>query len=347
VHRRHLGEEAAFAAVRALVDHEPPSAGRERAVAPRAGLELDHHPFAPMVRRDELLVAREDELDRASGRSRERCDVALEVEVALGAEPAAEQGDDDADLRLRQLEGLGDARPCREWNLRRRPHGHPVALPMRDDRARLDRQALGRVGDVSALHRDVGAGHGRVRVSLDDRREPDRVSLPDEVLVGLVTLPVVVDERSVVAQRRLEIRQRRQGLVLDLDQVGGLLRELRREGGDAGHDVALEPDLLLGEEPSVLDHATVLDVRNVLVREDREDARQRPRLRSVHPDDPCVRAIRIAELRMELTGQVHVGRVAADPGHLLLPVRSDERLCLSARVLDGRHSCPPLGGLEL
>jgi hypothetical protein len=49
-----------------------------------------------VIRRDELLLPREDQLHRAARRSRERRDVTLEMEVALGAEPAAEERDDHA-----------------------------------------------------------------------------------------------------------------------------------------------------------------------------------------------------------------------------------------------------------
>ena len=75
VHRRHLREEAALAAVGALVEDEPAAAGDERAVRARAGLELDHHALAPVADRDELLAPREDELHRAAarrGRARRR-----------------------------------------------------------------------------------------------------------------------------------------------------------------------------------------------------------------------------------------------------------------------------------
>src|SRR5207344_1888329 len=86
VHGGDLGEEAALAAVGAAVEDEPAAAGDERAVLASPGLELDHHPLAPVVGGDELLLPREDELHGAPGRPRERGDVALVVEVALGAE---------------------------------------------------------------------------------------------------------------------------------------------------------------------------------------------------------------------------------------------------------------------
>src|SRR5918992_1311892 len=88
------------------------------------------------IGRDELLLPREDELDGPPGGTRQGGDVALEVEVALRAEAAAEERDDDADVRLRNLEHLRDSAPRSERNLRRRPDGDAVALPLREDRAR-------------------------------------------------------------------------------------------------------------------------------------------------------------------------------------------------------------------
>ena len=121
MHGRHLGEEASLTAVGALVEHEATAARNQRSVLAGAGLELDHHPLAPVADGDELLAPREDELHRATGRAGECRDVALEVEVALGAEAAAEQGDDDADVGLRDLQHMGDARPRCVRNLGGRP----------------------------------------------------------------------------------------------------------------------------------------------------------------------------------------------------------------------------------
>src|SRR5439155_8618715 len=100
VHGGHLTEEAALAAVGALVQDQPAAAGDERSVAPRTCLELDHHSLATVVGCNELLLAGEDDLDRAACRLGECGDMSLEMEVALGAEATAEKRDDDTDLRL-------------------------------------------------------------------------------------------------------------------------------------------------------------------------------------------------------------------------------------------------------
>src|SRR5262249_35372957 len=109
MHRRHLCEEASLPAVRALVDDEPSAPRNERAVVARSGLELDRHALASVADGEELLATREDELHGSAGRAGEGSDVALEMEVALRSETSAEQRDDHANLRLRNLQHMRDA----------------------------------------------------------------------------------------------------------------------------------------------------------------------------------------------------------------------------------------------
>ena len=156
MHGGHLREEAALAAVGTLVEDEPSAARHERAVAARSGLELDDHSFAPMTDGDELLATGEDELDRAARRPGERGHVSLEVEVAFRAEAAAEEWHHDPDVRLGNLQRVSDSRTGRVRHLRRRPHRHLAALPLRDHGARLDRHSLGAISDEPVLHDDLG-----------------------------------------------------------------------------------------------------------------------------------------------------------------------------------------------
>ena len=158
----------------------------------------------------------------------------------LAPKPPPSSGTIDAHVRLGDLERVGDAAARRVRHLGRRPDGHLVALPLRDDRARLDRDALHRVGHVAALDDDVGAGERRVDVALDDRRVAERVAVAAERSSRLVRLPVGMDERGVVGERRLEVGHDGQRLVVDLDQRRRLLGDLGGRRRDAGDDVALE-----------------------------------------------------------------------------------------------------------
>ena len=191
-----------------------------------------------MPDREELLVAREDELHRPPGGARERRDVRLEVKVAFRAEAAAEQRDDDADVRLRDTERVCDPAARDVGHLRRRPDRHPVSLPLGHDRPRLDRDALHRIGDVPSLHHDVRPGERGVDVPLGDRGEPEHVLVPAHRLVALVRLPVGVDARRVVGERGREVGQHGERLELDHDERGRRSRDL---GGVAATPATMSP----------------------------------------------------------------------------------------------------------
>ena len=283
---------------------------------------------------EELLVPGEDELHRPPRGARERGDVRLEVEVALRSEAAAEERHDDADVGLRNPERVRDPGARDVRHLGRRPDGHPIALPLRHDRARLDRHALRRVGDVAAADHDVGRLECRVHVALHDRGEAEQVVVAAEHVGAVVGLPVRVHERRVVAERGREVGHHLERLELDLDERGCGTRDLGRGRRDPGHDVALEADGVAREEPPVLHHAAVEEVGDVLVRHDGDHARECARLRGVDPRDPRVRMVGVAERRVELAREREVGRVPARARHLLLPVGPDEAL---GALLDGGH----------
>ena len=91
-------------------------------------------------------------------------------------------------------------------------------------------------------------------------------------------------ERRAVGERLLEVvDDRRQRLVVDLDQVDGLLRDLGRERGHRGHEVALVAHDVLAEQVAVLDEVAVEDVGDVLVGDHGEHAGQRLGLGRVEP----------------------------------------------------------------
>ncbi len=306
-----LGEEPALATVGAAVENEAAAARDERPVTARPGLELDHHPLPAVVGGDELLLAGEDKLHRPPGGPRERGDVALVVEVALRAEAAAEERDHDADVGLRQLEDVRDAGSRRIGNLRRGPDGDAVALPLGQQGARLDRRPLRGVGHIATSDDDLGLPDRGVGVALHDRRVAEQVSVSPELLVALVGLPVGVDQRRVVRQRRLDVAHGRQRLIFHLDRRSRLGGDLGRQRGDRRDDVALEAHVVAREQPAVLHEVAVQHVRDVFVRDDGKDARQRPRPARVDRDDPRVRVVGVAELRVQLAGQVQVGGVPA------------------------------------
>ena len=201
----------------------------------------------------------------------------------------------------------------------------------------LDRHALRGVGPVVALHDDLGARHRRVGVALHDRVVRHRVAAGDDVLVLAVVGEPVVHQRRTGLHRRDEVRDDRQGLVLDLDQASRLGGDLLGEGGDASDDLALEANDVLREQVAVLDEASEPHVGEVGLGHDRDDPGERPRPRGVDLQDLRVGVVGVAELGVGHAGEAEVGRVPAGPGDLLLAVLPYE----PQGRLDRRHARPP------
>ena len=141
-------------------------------------------------------------------------------------------------------------------------------------------------------------------------------------------------ELRALGERLLEVVDDRQLLVVDLDQVDGLLRDLGRERRHGGDEIALVAHVLLAEQVAILDEVAVEHVGDVLVRRDGEHAGQRLGLRRVEPRDAAMRHARELELRVEHARQGQVGRVAAGSRDLVGAVCTDE-----APLGNGRQHC--------
>ena len=83
------------------------------------------------------------------------------------------------------------------------------------------------------------------------------LELPD---VALVRAELRVDERRAVLERLLDVGDRRERLVLDLDELGRVLGERAGLGDDDGDTVALVARLV-GREREVRRHLDVLGHR--------------------------------------------------------------------------------------
>ena len=162
------------------------------------------------------------------------------------------------------------------------------------------------------------------------------ITVADDVEGVAVVLPIGVHERRASGQRGLDVVDDRQGLDVNLDQIAGVLRDLRRRRCHGGDDLALETHILLRKEATILDVATVLEVGSVLVGDDGEDARQRLGLGRVDAGYATGRDIGIPELAVGEPGQLQVGGVATKARDLVLTV-----LALERPVLDRGHAAPP------
>ena len=131
-------------------------------------------------------------------------------------------------------------------------------------------------------------------------------------------------ERRAVGDRRFEVDHCGEELVLELDCVERLLRDLLRAGGDGRDHLAFEPHDVAGEQGSVGDPVAVPNVGHVVGGENREHAGECTRRRHVESRDPGVADLGVAELGDEHPGEREIAGVAPGAGDLVGTVGSDE-----------------------
>ncbi len=302
-----------------------------------------HH--VPAVdRADVVLGALLRPLDRASEAPRHGDrDRALAVYLDLRAEATADVRCDHADLRLGDAENELQDETDDVRRLRRRPERDLArGTDLCEHSTRLDR-----IRDEPRLV---------VPARDDDVRRVDRglhvacIELPD---VALVRTEVGVHERCVVRERLLDVEDGRERLVLDLHELGRVLRERPGLGDDDGHPVSLIARLV-GREWVVRRHLDVLGHRpgarerplpvlhQVGTGEGRDHPFCRTRLVEVHAHDPRVRigAPDDGHVDGAREGEVVDERPPASKERrvfLALDGGSDEH----GRSLDGGHDATP------
>ena len=153
--------------------------------------------------------------------------------------------------------------------------------------------------------------------------------LPVIDVVRLLPLLVVPDERSSVGKRLIGARHRLQRLVVDVDQLESVLRDVRVLGDDRGHLLALEADLVRREHGLRVArkgrHPGEVVLGHQFAGHDGDDSGQGSRTRGVDRHDPRVRERAAQQLEVEHPGELHVLDVRA--------LATDEALVLLA--LDG------------
>ena len=261
------------------------------ALGRRGELDLLDH-VAPVDRRQVSLGTLLRPLDRAAELAGERDhDHVLRVHVELGAEATADVRRDHADLRLGNAEDerVGRAHDVRSLRGGRDRHVAGGAH-LAERGARLHRRRDQPLLAVVLLDR-----HGRVREDLV------RVAGDQRPRVRLVAGRVVVNGRRTAGDRQFDVGHVRQRLVVDLDELGCVLRLNACLGHDDRDAVAGEPRLVDGER-EVLDHLDVVghgpearqavrpDVGEIGPGEGGDDAGRLARLRQV---DACDRRVRV------------------------------------------------------
>ena len=187
---------------------------------------------------------------------------------------------------------------------------------------------------VDARHRHVGR---RVGVAVAD----DHV--PDDVRAGIVAVAVphrrAVGVERLLLGRPLGIDDELERLVLDPDLLGGPAGLLRVLGGDERDRLAEVADAVDREHRLVGElEAVELRAGDVVVGENRVDARHRQRLGDVDRDDARVRVRAAQGVAPEHPRRPEVARVGELPRRLRGAVRARDALA------DAPDLEPPGGG---
>ena len=163
----------------------------------------------------------------------------LAHEVVLHPEAAAHVGGDHPHLGLAQPGDLADGGPQHVGRLGGGVQGEaaPGRVELAQRPVALQRQARDPVVDEALAQHPVGGGEGAVHVAVAARHVQEHV-------VG----PVVVDQRGAGGQGGLGIDHRRQVLVLDGDQLQGVLGDVAALGHHRGDGLAHEDHLVDGHD---------------------------------------------------------------------------------------------------
>ena len=230
---RHRGQPGADVGVRAAVLVDRHVQADDAAVARRA--DLDRLLLATAVAHgDEVLAAGLGPPHRAAELTRQpRGEDLLGGREALGAEATADVTADHADLARVEAEVAGHHHLDHADALRRRVIREALAVPHRRARAPFHRRRCDAVADHRFLDDHVGA----VEQALDGRSAE----------LGHHVARRLGEHHDVVRHRGRAVDDRRERVVVDLDQLGRVVPEPRvlRDDGDDGlahepHAVACE-----------------------------------------------------------------------------------------------------------
>ena len=285
----------------------------------------------------------ERQLDRPAGRPGEVRDERLDRDAGLAAEGAADCRRGDPNIRHRQVQGAGE----RSLHLVDRLVGGPdgklagaVELGDGGDRLQIDMGLRRHL--VDALDDGVAIRPGRLDIAFAELLARDLVDAREtEVRTLLVAVEFRVDRDRAVFQRFLDAQNRRQFLVIDLDQRRRGARGGKIGGGDRGDRLADIAHDAGGERGFVIDEQAPAAGRQVCAREHRLDSGQRPGGRRVDAEDARARIGAAEDGGVQHTRPGKVVRIARRAGQFVGGVAARQRP--ADRVGKPRHgrALPP------
>jgi hypothetical protein len=294
------------------------------------------------IARHQLLGVAHHHLHRPPGHARQVIGEGKVHQRALPAEVTADRGQVDADPLLGELERVGEQLLEAEGHLVRRPHlDPPVAVDRHDARVGLDIAVMRQLRPEGVLENAVRLAEPGFHVAQREAQDRLHVRVRSLGRRALVGPRVLVDEGGARLDRGGGIDDRRQILVLHVDEGERLFRDVGVKGGDHRDLLADEAHAVAGQHGHVEHAPPHQNVREVLRREDGQDAGERLGLGRVDADDARVGQRAAEGLSPDEPGQGHVGGVAGGAADLLESVEpgdglADDLVCHRRSFLEGR-----------
>ena len=266
---------------------------------------------------------------------------------AFEPKPPPTCGRDHAQLAVADVQRLGDQVALGKGRLAGGPEGDlRVDVLLRHADVRLHRHMLDVRHAIFMLVDEIRLGPALRHVSFAHLEPVGDVGArlrQDERLAGVVA-QLRMQKRRFGAGAELRIEDARQRLVLDVDQLQRVRRDLRRVGRHGRHRLAHETHAIQREDAAVAEVEAGI-ARKVLAGDDHAHARQRLRSAHVDPFDQSVRDRAAFQRAVEqVRAELHVVDVGRRACHLLAPLDALRAGADEGRTTgswDGRRSGRP------
>ena len=244
-------------AVGSAVEHEVHVLAHEETVPGHSRLHADDAGVA-RVAGDELLARVHDHLHRPTASLREHVTQGDVHEVALAAEVSPDRAGMDEEPVERRIQRGAHLPPQRQRGLAARPDLRaPVRQCLDDARVRLEVTLMNELCAIGPLDDQLGLSKTLDDVALRPTDVNERVGGGGQrVREALITHHLRVNERRRKLHGLQRIKYGLQLLVLDVDEIDGLVGYLLRGSRHRGHLFAREADDVIREDGHVPDTAS-------------------------------------------------------------------------------------------